>query len=77
MPMPRVLRGSQGGGRFLMSEVPLSRSAHPLSSELAQDSQDPNLVLTFRQNKLTAIGTVRAPRVRIRGLLEIKDTHRP
>ena len=32
-PMPKVLRGSQGGGRFLMGEVTLQPSKHSLHAQ--------------------------------------------
>jgi len=32
-PMPRVLGGSQGGGRFLMGEVPLAQERRPSVEE--------------------------------------------
>jgi len=34
-PMPRVLGGSWGGGRFLMSEVPLYTPQHPADAGVA------------------------------------------
>ena len=35
--MPRVLEGSQGGGRFLMSEVPLHLQTHRMALLLLKD----------------------------------------